>query len=162
MNNAVRKGFFKAAGLQDYIKTAGQYDGSFYLTFCYEGVENVDSQHITHTYFGKLSGTDLAKVLELCNLYFKANPFQGFEVCFDRVEMFGKEKDMRVLRPGYPVSAHSCYLPKLSCLLNPYNASAFKDELFKAHTTSSESVVGGRIDRIAIMSGNSVIGEWSE
>lgn len=67
--------------------------------FLFKGVDHPDILHVTHKYFGK-EFDDESGALEVIKKYFKEEPFKPFTVEFNNVEYFGKDKDVKVLRPS--------------------------------------------------------------
>jgi GNAT superfamily N-acetyltransferase len=75
-------------------------DNSVCSMFMFEGVDHPDVLHVTHKYFSdSLSNSDKEQVLGILKDYFKKNPFEPIKTVFDKIEYFGEDKDIKVLRP---------------------------------------------------------------
>ena len=139
-----------------------EYSGKYYLCFGYKGCPDVDSKHITHTYFGECDALEVGRIIDVCDEYFRQNAFTGFRVNLDKEDFFDVDKSVRVLRPKYPQDNDERWLPELRERLMPFNKSSFKHEPYKPHTTSDEAMIIGVIDRICIASGDTIVKVYKE
>lgn len=103
---------------------------SHYAVFTFENMLDVEHNHVTLMYFGKLNPGADEEIIKIMDKYFNENNPQPFEASFSKVEMFGPDKDVRVLIADDPGQ----FLGDLRELLEPFNASEFKD--YKPHYTT--------------------------
>lgn len=146
--------------LKFILASNGDFAGEYYICFGYQNEPSLNDMHITHTYFGECDFVELNKIINVCDEYFKQNPFHKFKVLFNNVDNFGENNDIRVLRPGYPDDDSELWRPDLFQLLMPYNKSEYKNEKYKPHTTTDKPFIDGVIDRICIATGNTILREY--
>lgn len=103
---------------------------SFYVVLGFEGHQDIDKFHSTLIYFGSLNKEEQEQVKWILDEYFQQNKIEKREVVFDKVSMFGPEKDVRVLE----AADASLFLPDLRERLMAYNGSQFID--YKPHLTT--------------------------
>lgn len=120
-------------------------DKSHYILFGFEGEADLEHNHVTLMYFGKISDEKFKEIEAVVDEWFKNNSPQAFEATFEYVSMFGPDKDVRVLLPDN----NDAFLPELRQALEQYNGSEFKD--YKPHfTTDLEAPVTKKIDRVLL------------
>ncbi|MGL4401632.1 MAG: SprT-like domain-containing protein, partial [Luteolibacter sp.] len=116
-----------------------------YETGCHDVI------HVTHKYFE----TDEKKnaILETLQDFFLRAPFKPFSVKFDKVEMFGKDKDVRVLRPDSNGEFYIGLKEKLDALVPD------KWPEYKPHISVSANVdsIDAELDRYVLVQGGKVL-----
>lgn len=105
---------------------------SLYAIFGMEGKEDLENNHVTLMYFGDKSFEDKAKIESILDEYFKNNKVSNFSANFNKVEMFGQLKDVRVLTVN--PDDKSKFLLDLRAELEPFNGSKFKE--YSPHYTT--------------------------
>lgn len=71
---------------------------TWWTCFYYAG-DTPSDLHCTHKYFGDLEDESIEKVKKSLKQYFEKKSFKPFQVTFNKEEMFGPDKDTRVLTP---------------------------------------------------------------
>lgn len=121
--------------------------------FLFQGYDNesLNVIHVTHKYFDTTEKKE--EILQSLKDHFNDAPFKPFPGLFDKVEMFGKDKDVRVLRPG----AADAFLPDLKEKLDAIRKDDFPE--YKPHVSVSQNVdkVDGVLDRYVLVQGGKVI-----
>ena len=97
-----------------------------------EDADRLDIAHVTHKYFSDYN--EVEKVIELLEAYFKEHPFKKFTPKFDKVEWFGEDKDIKVLRP----ENEKPFLFDLKEQLDQLTPDKFP--VYKPHTSVSSNV----------------------
>lgn len=129
----------------------------YYLALGFEGEPSLNKMHCTVTYLGTKTQGELLDIIHIVNERIKAFPLEKKTVLFNKVEMFGPEKDIRVLRPN--TTDLSCFRPDIKERLKHHDASAFRDS-FKPHVTTDRKTFNGTINRLVLATGDRVIKSW--
>ncbi len=136
------------------------FTGKYYLAMGFDDDESLSRKHITVVYFAEQSKEAVKDIARIVDEYIKENGFKSFEIDFDKIEMFGPNKDIKVVRPGTPESSSDLYLPRLKKALYKHNGSAYKDQPYKPHVTTDNDKEGGRVNRLVLASGDKIIKTW--
>jgi len=101
--NRMLKTSFKS--WDDLQSNEEDHQDSWWTTFLFKDIPNPNDLHVTHKYFGTvgeggLTEKHLEQVMETLDEYFEDKEFHSFRVDFDEEEMFGEDKDVRVLSPS--------------------------------------------------------------
>ena len=78
----------------------GKQHQAVWTFYTYEDTPNHNLLHTTHHYFAESTRDVLEQVIPVVKSYFESHPLKARTVKFDRVEMFGEDKDYRVLLPA--------------------------------------------------------------
>lgn len=116
-----------------------KHESDLCTMFVFDGVEYPDLLHVTHKYFGEFD--DEKAIIDVLESYFARDEFKPFTIPFDRLDWFGKDKDVKVLRPDDKYL--SLFLPKLKKQLDQLREDDWDE--YKPHVAVSDN-----IDRIEI------------
>lgn len=136
------------------------FTGKYYLAMGFDDDDSLNRKHITVVYFAEQPKEAVEDIIRIIDDYVNKNGFKSFEIDFDKVEMFGPEKNIKVVRPGSPKDDSDLYLPRLKKALYKYNKSSFKDQPYKPHVTTDKDKEGGRVNRLVLASGDKIIKSW--
>lgn len=75
----------------------------YWTAFCYEDF-HPSSLHCTHKYFGPQSKSNVSKIFCIISEYFERNPYVSFQPRFDKPELFGGIKKIKVLTTQHPLT----------------------------------------------------------
>lgn len=137
------------------------FTGKYYLAMGFDDDPSLSKKHITIVYFAEQPKENLQKIIDIVDDYIDKNGFKSFEIDFDKVEMFGPGKDIKVVRPGTPDDKSDLFLPKLKNVLYEFNNSKFKDAPYKPHVTTDNDREGGRVNRLVLATGNTIVKKWT-
>jgi hypothetical protein len=128
---------------------------TYWTCFAYDGV-HPDELHCTHKYFKDQTPETMEQIRKIIDEHFKAKPFEPFTTRFDQVNMFGENKDVRVLRPA--VDDLSLYHLDLKEKLDEFREDRFPD--YCPHVTTDLDVVEMPFARYCLLQGSNVLAEW--
>lgn len=124
----------------------------FYTAFLYDTEAAV---HCTHKYLGTLDNNQLIEVTMILDSYFK-KPRTLPRVAFDQPDLFGFNKDIRVLVPT--VWNTKDFLPDLREKLQPYKRDDYD---YRPHiSTGARKLLVDRFAYYALMTGPVVVKAW--
>lgn len=123
--------------------------------FMFDGVAHPDVLHVTHKYFRDFK--DLKKLIQILEKYFADHPFHDIKVKFADPEMFGENKDVKVLRPAQ--QKVRLFLPDLKDMLEEIEKDKWTE--YKPHVAVSDNIDELDIPVVdyAIVSGGNIL--WS-
>ena len=138
----------------------------YWTAFTFAGEPDPNKLHVTHKYFGKLSFLQSCALLAIIESFFDVTDgFRKFNASFSRADLFGPEKNIRVLRPvhwsdfeeGY--KENSCH--ELRDLIEHFRVDDYPS--YSPHVTTSfgESAIHGVISGYVLMCGESIVKKWS-
>lgn len=113
----------------------------FWTEFTYAPTSPAHGLHCTHKFLGELSAIEVEQVQKILIRHFgtysaklmgEAKPV---EVHFDKVEMFGEAKDVRVLVPSIPTIK---LFPRLRRILDEFRKDDFDE--YRPHVTCLEPI----------------------
>lgn len=110
-------------------------------------VADLDKFHVTHTYFGHLNTDQVNAIIFIINKYLqhsKCHPSWPL-VGFNKVDMFGPNKDIRVLRPPSVASLDISFLGELRSVLEDYQTEG-ECYPFNPHLTTDLVSFKGMMD----------------
>ena len=120
--------------------------------------------HCTHKFMGKQTLDVMQQVGDICNDYFKSNPFKGLEVQFDYEDKFGPNKDIKVLRYSIFEDLSDKELKRKTWLLDLREELDifYKDDFgFNPHITTSEiSLLHCKFVRYGLFWGDKCVNSW--
>lgn len=144
----------------------------YFLCYGFEDNTDLKNYHVTLIYFGELQGLQLKVISQIVDKYFDfieeynencplGNTIKAPTITFDKMTMFGKNKDIPVLLPKYENSA-GFLLPVLRKKLEGFKGGdSFP---FNPHLTVSGTdleTFTGKIDRLCLCSnGYEVLQTW--
>ena len=129
---------------------------SSYLILGFEGETDLEHNHVTVVYFGKRTDEENEEIHSIVSEWYNENDPTAFEASFTEEDMFGPNKDIRVLKAEKP----ELFFPDLRNILSKYNASKFKDS-YKPHVTTDKETYHGKVNRIIFSKdGYQTIDEW--
>jgi hypothetical protein len=121
--------------------------------FLFEGVKHPDILHTTHHYFKTIK--DPQDIIDVLEKYFKTHPFHSFKPTFKDVELFGENKDVRVLRPAD--QQKKMFLLDLKEQLDELEKDKYRE--YKPHVSVSSNVdeVNFPIVNYALVQGGKIL-----
>lgn len=132
-------------------------DPSYWTCFYYEDY-TPDELHCTHKFLGKQNSQDVKTILKILDNYFKANPFNPFKIVFGKEEMFGPDKDIRVLVPN-DTKDKDLFLMDLRKRLDKFKKDDYPE--FRPHVTT---VTLNKVDKpfkgYALLYGKDIIAKY--
>lgn len=131
-------------------------DPKYWTCFYYEGF-TPNQLHCTHKFFGDLSKNELESVIKIMDKHFNSTPFEKFKVTFGKEEMFGPDKDVRVLIPVDNKNYNKFLIP-LRDKLNKYRTDDY--DSYKPHVTTSMNKVDLPFKGYAFMYGEDFIRKY--
>ena len=136
----------------------------YFLCFGFQDQPSLLDFHVTHTYFGELTGSKLLELIKDVDQYMDENNSEeyshAFREVFDQVEWFGKGKDIRVLTPRTRENQDR-YLLKLRDSLTPYIGGEKYDGYNPHLTTPMLKSFGGMISTLHLCSnGYKILKTW--
>lgn len=102
--------------------------------FLFDGVKHPDVLHVTHKYFKKFD--DIDELKDILREYFDGHPMKEIKVTFDNIEMFGEDKNVKVLSPAK--QKNRLFLLDLKEILDDIEADRWPE--FKPHVAVSDNV----------------------
>lgn len=127
----------------------------FYTCFGYNG-HPVKDLHCTHKFLGKQPETAVSEIIKEIDEYFSYNKFVPFLVLFNKEEMFGKNKDIRVLTPK-SASLSLFHLP-LRESLTKYNEEDHPK--YNPHVTTLLEEVDLPFDFFCLVKDGQIVKKW--
>lgn len=124
--------------------------------FMFKGVDYPDVMHVTHKYFGD-EYKDEEEIIKQLEDYFLENEFKEFKIPFDKIEHFGKEKNIKVLTPDKRYFDY--FHPALKQQFDELRPDDYPE--YKPHVTVTDNVdrVEIPVCRLVLTKGEDVI--WS-
>lgn len=129
---------------------------SIWTCFAFDGI-HPDELHCTSKYLGEQSSGSVAVILTIIENYFRKNGFKGLNPIFQHEEMFGPDKDIRVLTPTDNVGDHN-YLMDLFNRLDRIHQDDWPE--YKPHVTTDRPIVTMPITRYCLMNDDKIMREW--
>jgi len=121
----------------------------FFTCFGFEHQTDLKSFHITHSYFGELSPTELFYVKGVLDNHFSKHYYQALDMLFDQVDWFGRGKDIRVLKPlSFDPKA---FLPELRKELHSFCRGEFYPDYQPHVTNPTLKAFGGKINALYLV-----------
>ena len=130
---------------------------TFWTCFAFDGIEP-DDLHCTHKFLGEQSPGQLAEIKDVLEKHFRDNPHRTFTHRFSEPEMFGPNKDVRVLR----LETHEIppeFLPDLREQLDRFRDDNYLGG-YKPHVTTDQDVIDRPLSRYCLCQGNKILREW--
>jgi 2'-5' RNA ligase len=131
-------------------------DPKFWTCFYYEG-HHPDLLHCTHKYFGDLNKNEISVVTRILDNHFENNPFKSFKVNFGKEEMFGQDKDVRVLVPTDNKNYDKFLIP-LRDKLNKFKTDDY--DKYRPHVTTNINKVDLPFKGYALMYGGEFLKKY--
>ena len=137
-------------------KKFAQKKQTWWTCFFYEDIDP-DELHCTHKYLGELNNKEILEVKNIITSYFEHNKFNPFKVCFNKINFFGEEKNVRVLTPT--LYNKDMFLLTLRKKLNFFRKDNF--DSYRPHVTTDKDVVDLPFKGYALLLGSRVILKFS-
>jgi len=128
---------------------------TWWTCFYYEGAAPTD-QHCTHKYFGDLEDQAVDEIKELLEQYFEKKPFKPFQITFNKEDLFGPKKDVRVLTPT-EYNKEQVMLD-LRSKLDKFKEDNFPD--YKPHVTTDKEILEKPFKCYALMHGDKIVTKY--
>lgn len=144
------------------IKNGNEIEKAWWTGFLFENESG--EIHVTHKYLGFLDVIAVQNLEKQIDSFFlKHGGFKKFTASFSKVDWFGPNSDIRVLRPQSSVEFFDNYLRHdynyLRMVLNQYRVD---DYGFNPHvTTSDRTNVHGVLNAYVLMQGDTVMHAWT-
>lgn len=150
---------FKNAVLSRYIiEGEKNWNGeTYWCCFAYDDI-HPDDLHCTHKYFGEQSENTIKEIENTIAAYFARKPFVPFQVKFDKVDWFGQDKTVRVLRPSGK-DDQSPFRLDLRKELDSFAEDSYPGG-YKPHVSCDEEVVDMPFTRYLLCQGDTILREW--
>jgi len=129
---------------------------TWWTCFYYDG-ETPSDQHCTHKYFGDLEDKAAEKVKELIVQYFEKKPFKPFQITFNKEELFGPDKETRVLTPTEFNKEN--LLLDLRSKLDKFKEDNYPD--YKPHVTTHKKLIEQPFKGFALMYGDNKVLDYT-
>jgi hypothetical protein len=135
---------------------------AWWTAFYFDFEPDPNSIHITHKFLGKLSMFESCAAEAAISKHFRrAGGFKPFPVAFDKVEWFGPNEDIRVLRPHDQVSFFHYYFDaQYHTLRTAINGLRRDEYLFNPHISTERPHVHGVLAGYALMHGQRIVRSW--
>lgn len=125
-----------------------------WTAFCFEPY-TPEQLHCTHKFFDEQSVATTVEIAEIIDRHLKGG-FKPFKIFFDREEMFGPKKDVRVLTPSYCNLGQ--FYPELRAELNRFRKD---DWPYSPHITSHDiHSINLPFHSYVLMRNDEVVKEW--
>lgn len=129
---------------------------SYWLCFGFDDI-HPDELHCTAKYLGDLTPGSVAIVHVILEQYFRKNGFKGLNPVFQKEEMFGPNKDVRVLTPTDRVGDHNYLMDLFNRLDRIYQD---KWPVYSPHVTTDRPIITMPLTRYCFMNDDKIIREW--
>jgi len=150
---------------KEVLENEEDHKESWWTVFLFKDIPNPNDLHVTHKYFGDIgeefTEENLESVIETIDGYFENKEFHSFQLDFSKEEMFGPDKDVRVLTPSSlsDIEKDEYFLLDLKGELDDICPDDWPD--YKPHVSTEEiTVVDRPIVGFALMKGSRPFREY--